>query len=167
VVLVTPATPDHVEAITALLEETDAFYGVTEFGPFEQRVEQVREALFGNVPAAQMLLAWDEKQLVGLASYSFLWPAADLTRSLFLKELYVAKPYWRSGVGGVLMQSLFELATQHDCSRVEWLADDDNPGAQQFYEALGVQPERSKIFYRVGGEQLRGAAGPSGEAPAS
>lgn len=155
---VSPAQPEHVKAITALLEETDAFYGVTEFGPFDQRVGQVREALFGSVPAARMLLAWDENQLVGLASYSFLWPAADLTRSLFLKELYVAKPHWRSGVGSVLMHRLFELAVEHDCSRVEWMADEDNPGAQHFYEAIGVQPESSKIFYRLSDERLRQAA---------
>lgn len=158
-VSVTPARPDHIEAITALLEETDVFYGVTEFAPFEQRADQVREALFGGVPAAQMLLAWDENQLVGLASYSFLWPAADVTRSLFVKELYVAKTYWRSGVGRTLMQSLFEVAMQHDCSRVEWMTDEDNPGAQQFYEALGVMRDSTKIFYRLDGEELRRAVG--------
>jgi hypothetical protein len=43
--LVTPAKPDHIEATTALLEETDVFYGVTEFAPAEKRADQVREAL--------------------------------------------------------------------------------------------------------------------------
>jgi ribosomal protein S18 acetylase RimI-like enzyme len=104
--------------------------------------------LFGAIPAAWMLLAWDAEQLVGLASYSFLWPAADLTRSLFLKELYVAKTHRHSGVGRTLMRALYEAAAQHECSRVEWMADSDNPGAQRFYEALGVLPESSKIVYR-------------------
>jgi hypothetical protein len=43
--------------------------------------------------------------------------------------------------------------------RVEWMADESNPGAQQFYEALDVQRDSSKIFDRLDGEQLRRAAG--------
>ena len=35
----------------------------------------------------------------GMASYSFLWPAAGLTRSLYLKELYVAQDWQRQGIG--------------------------------------------------------------------
>jgi hypothetical protein len=37
------------------------------------------------------MLAWDGDDLAGFAAYSFLWPAVGLTRSLFLKELYVAE----------------------------------------------------------------------------
>ncbi|TCO60507.1 GNAT family N-acetyltransferase [Actinocrispum wychmicini] len=162
-VLVTPAKIEHIETIAVLLEETDAFYGVTEFAPLEQRVRQVREALFGAVPAAQLLLAWDENQLVGLASYSFLWPAADLTRSLFLKELYVSRTHWRCGVGRLLMHSLFEAALQHNCSRVEWMTDEDNAGAREFYETLGLPRDSSKVFYRMEGEALRRTFGVSSD----
>lgn len=147
-VLVTSARPEHVAAVTALLEETDFFYGVTEFDAFDRRTGQVWEALFGPVPAAWTLLAWDGERLVGLASYSFLWPAADLTRSLFLKELYVTRTHRRSGIGRTLMRALYGVAAQNGCSRVEWMADADNSGAQRFYEALGVLPESSKVFYR-------------------
>jgi GNAT superfamily N-acetyltransferase len=149
VVSVTPAKPDHVEIVALLLEEMDTFYGATEFEPIEERVAQIREALFGSVPAAQMLLAWEEQQLVGLATYSFLWPADGVTRSLYLKELYVAKTHRRAGIGGFLMQSLLDVALQHHCSRVEWTTDEENPDAQEFYEALGAQRHASKIFYRL------------------
>jgi ribosomal protein S18 acetylase RimI-like enzyme len=50
--------------------------------------------------------------------YSFVWPAADLTRSLYLKELHIAAACRRRGVGKLLVRSLAEVASEHGCSRV-------------------------------------------------
>jgi hypothetical protein len=58
--------------------------------PLEERARQVGAALFASPPAAYALLARVGRQIAGLAAYSFVWPAAGLTRSLYLKELYVA-----------------------------------------------------------------------------
>ncbi|WP_020519412.1 GNAT family N-acetyltransferase [Catelliglobosispora koreensis] len=73
------------------------------------------------------------------ASYSFLRPAADLTQSLYLKELYVSEAERRSGVGKLLMDRLIEIAQETACSRVEWTADSDNPLAIAFYERRGMR----------------------------
>jgi GNAT superfamily N-acetyltransferase len=148
VVVVAPAEVQHVEALAALMEELDRHYGVTEFEPIEQRVEQIRDALFGPVPAGAALLVWDDDELVGLASYSFLWPAAGVTRSLYLKELYVAQARRRQGIGKLLMENLFTVAAKHGCSRVEWTTDQESKGAQRFYAELGVPVHDDKLFYR-------------------
>jgi len=49
VVVVAPAEPQHVDALAVLLEEMDRHYGITEFEPLDQRVAQIRDALFGPV----------------------------------------------------------------------------------------------------------------------
>lgn len=90
-VVVAPAEPVHVDVLAALFEELDKFYGETDVEPLDVRIRQINEALFGNPPLAYAQLAWDAGVLVGLATYSFLWPAVGLTRSLYLKELYVAE----------------------------------------------------------------------------
>jgi GNAT superfamily N-acetyltransferase len=154
VVFLAPAERENVAAMAALLEEMDRFYGATETGPLDLRARQISEAVFNEPPAAHVLLAWDDTRLVGIAAYSFLWPAVGLTRSLFLKELYVAREYWRTGVGRLLMKGLFQVATKQECSRVEWMTDLDNPDAQQFYAALGFPQHPSKLFYRVQGQEL-------------
>jgi GNAT superfamily N-acetyltransferase len=148
---VRPAKPEDIEALAALLEQMDRFYGATNVEPLEARLRQIREALFADPPTAYAMLAWQDDELLGLATYSFLWPAAGLTRSLFLKELYVATARRHGGVGKLLMQSLFDLAAKQGCSRVEWMTDDVNADAQQFYETQGHRPNSSKVFYRVGG----------------
>jgi GNAT superfamily N-acetyltransferase len=153
-VTLTPAQPEHGDAIAGLLDELDKYYGATDAEPREQRLHHIREALFSNPPVAYALVAWQGEQLIGFASYSFLWPAAGSTRSLYLKELYVGEAFRGKGVGRLLMGGLRQVASEHDCSRVEWTADDDNPGAARFYEALGYPPNPSKVFYRVEGDQL-------------
>lgn len=147
--VVAHARPEQVNDLVVLLEEMDRHYGSTELAPLEQRVSQITDALFGDVPAAFALLAWADDQLVGLASYSFLWPAVGVTRSLYLKELYVAQANRRTGIGKLLMESLFALAARHGCSRVEWTTDSESKGAQRFYQELGVLVNSGKLFYRV------------------
>ncbi|MGW0504795.1 N-acetyltransferase family protein [Micromonospora sp. NPDC003241] len=146
--LVAAAEPTDIDAIAALLQELDTFYGETEVEPRDVRIQQISEALFGDPPLAYAVLAWDTKTLVGLATYSFLWPAVGLTRSLYLKELYVAEAARGQGIGQLLMDRLAEVAAANSCSRIEWTTDRDNAQAQHFYEKIGVTQNGNKIFYR-------------------
>jgi len=154
-IIIKQAKPEDIEAIAGLAEEMDSFYGETTTQPIELRIRQINEAIFSDLPAAHAILAWDGADLTGFASYSFLWPAIGLTRSMYLKELYVATDARRRSIGRLLMRRLFYIASQHDCSRVEWTTDQDNFDAQQFYAELGVSVSASKLFYRVDGDDLR------------
>jgi len=158
VTVVTPAEPAHVEALASLVEEMDRFYGATEVESLDARNRQINDAIFGNPPSAYVLLALDDRGVAGFAAYSFLWPAIGLTRSLYLKELYVVEAARRTGVGKLLMRRLYEIAVKQNCTRVEWTTDCGNPEAQRFYTDLGVPMNESKLFYRIEGEQLRRAA---------
>lgn len=155
---ITPAEPSHAEAIATLTEEMDRFYGATSVEPLDVRLRQIKEAIFSGQPSAFALLAWNDDRLVGFASYSFLWPALGMTRSLFLKELYVVEAARRSGVGKQLMRALFETAVKHDCSRVEWQTETTNANARAFYSRLAGREFEGKVFYRLDGESLRRAA---------
>ena len=149
------AQPANSTALATLAEEMDRFYGATEIGQLDLRVRQINEAIFSDPPSAYALLAWDGDKLVGFASYSFLWPAVGLTRSLYLKEMYVAETARRKGIGKLLMQHLYDIAVKNNCSRVEWTTDQDNVDAQHFYAELGAAIKESKLFYRIEGDDLR------------
>ncbi|HEX5401603.1 MAG TPA: GNAT family N-acetyltransferase [Pseudonocardiaceae bacterium] len=143
------ASPGDETAIAGLYEEMAYFYGASSVEPLADRLRLISTALFGPVPAGAGLLAWDGSRLAAMAAYSFLWPAVSLRRSLYLKELYVAGAHRQQGVGKALMVRLFEVATEQECGRVEWTADDINLDAQRFYAGLGVPVRKSKLFYRV------------------
>lgn len=80
----------------------------TEIQPFEERRAQVEEALFGSPP----LVEDEAGDIVGLAAYSFLWPSAGSTHSLFLRELYVRDTLRRQGFGARVMDELRAVASQ-------------------------------------------------------
>ena len=148
-ITVSPAEPRDAAAIAALLEDLGRFYSAAGSEPLDQRVDQISEAIFTSPPAAYALLARDGSTVAGIAAYSFLWPAVGATRSLYLKELYVAGGYRRRGVGELLMRAVFETAGALGCSRVEWTTDAGNTAARAFYARLGLPEYPSKVFYRV------------------
>ncbi|MCX4785435.1 GNAT family N-acetyltransferase [Streptomyces sp. NBC_01221] len=150
-VTIRPADKADTPALAELIEEIERFYGSTEVQPLDERRSQVEEALFGSLPLASALLVEDESgDIVGLAAYSFLWPAAGSSHSLFLKELYVRDTLRRQGVGARLMKELRAIAAARSgCSRVEWMTDRDNPIARGFYRSLGFAEFDGKIVYRV------------------
>jgi GNAT superfamily N-acetyltransferase len=118
VVTLADAVPGDEAAIAALCAELDEFYGSLPEGLPAERAAQVRDVLFGNPPLAYTLVAWDGEAPAGFATYSFLWPAVGLTASLYLKELYVAEAYRRTGVGRLLMDGLYDVARRRGLSRV-------------------------------------------------
>ena len=150
-IVVAPADKREVLAMANLFQEMDQFYDEPNPQPIDRKVSQINALIFSDSPAAHVLLAWDGPRLVGLAAYSFLWPAAGVTQSLFLKELYVSGDYRCQGVGKLLMKRLAEIATERDCTRIEWMTDEYNKAAQDFYQKLGVGKDSSKVFYRLEG----------------
>ncbi|GAB7186753.1 hypothetical protein ATKI12_6584 [Kitasatospora sp. Ki12] len=143
--MIARATEADCDIIATILGETEQYYGGAADAPDP---EQVRSALFGSWPAAMVLLSRDGDEVTGLASVSFLWPAAGADTSLYLKELYVREPHRRRGIARELMAAVHAEARSASCSRVEWTADRDNPAALAFYAALGVALNTGKIFYR-------------------
>lgn len=145
-VTIEQATAADAGVISDILGEIEEYYG-GENVPGD--VDQIHAVLFGERPVATVLLARDGDDVLGLASYSYLWPAAGAETSLFLKELFVREHARRRGTAGALMAALRQAAAEAGCSRIEWTADAGNPAALAFYEALGVDLRADKLFYRV------------------
>jgi GNAT superfamily N-acetyltransferase len=150
-VVIGPADERDTAAIAEVMAELDRHYGATEVEPPDERTEQISRLLFGSQPAAFLLLARDGDQVVGMAAYSFVWPAVGTTSSLYLKELYVRGGRRRMGIGRLLLGRVFAVADERGCSRVEWTTERDNLPAQSFYAKLGLQAQDGKVLYRVEG----------------
>jgi GNAT superfamily N-acetyltransferase len=140
------ATDNDAEIIATIIGEVEAYYGGSGEPP---KVQQIRDALFTARPVATVLLARNGDDVAGMASVSFLWPAAGADTSLFLKELYVREHYRRRGIARELLTAVRQEAEAAGCSRVEWQADTDNPPALELYKALGFEAHGGKVFYRL------------------
>lgn len=146
-----PAAAPDVVPLAELIKEVEEHYGATQIADLATRIKQTEEALFGSPPLAAALVAVDESGLLtGLAAYTWLWPAAGATHSLYLKELFVRERFRRLGVGRLLMAELLAIAQRRSgCIRMEWTTDHDSAGARQFYADLGFTELPRKIFYRA------------------
>lgn len=118
---IAPAAETDVNDIVTLAAEMDTFYEDVRPDPPRQRAAEIRTALFVGPPVAYALLARDDAGiLAGFGAYSFLWPAAGLSTSIYLKELYVASAHRRAGVGTALMNGLYCIAVERGCSRMDY-----------------------------------------------
>lgn len=150
------AVPKDLAGIVRLLNEVDIFYGDDVTESAEQRSSAVSQALFSATPFAYTIVAeLGGGELAGFAAYSFLWPAAGSTASLYLKELYVTGSSRRTGVGRSLFVELCSIAIRLGMSRVELTTDRSNTDAQRFYGQLGLSMNDGKILYRLEGDHLR------------
>ncbi|MFG2814443.1 cyclophane-containing RiPP N-acetyltransferase HaaN [Streptomyces sp. NPDC048410] len=151
-VTIRPAEKSDTPGLAALIGEIERFYGTPEadIQPEDERLAQVEEALFGSPPLASALVVEDEAgALAGLAAYSFLWPSAGSSHSLFLKELYVREFLRRQGIGVRLMREIQAIGrARAGCTRVEWTTDRFNSDARAFYASLGFEEYDGKVFYR-------------------
>lgn len=147
--VVRPAVSDDMPGLLDLMAELDRFYGDLDIAPDGERAAGVSAALFGEPASSRALVAVAGDELVALATYSLLWPAAGVTSSLYLKELYVRERWRRHGLGRLMMSELRCVAENVGCSRLEWTTDAENGTAQAFYAALGSAVNSGKVMYRV------------------
>lgn len=71
--VVRDAEPHDLATVATLIEEVERHYGATVIQPFDERLQQVENALFSTPPLAYGLLVEGGGVVVGFAAYSFLW----------------------------------------------------------------------------------------------
>ena len=90
--IIRPAVEADLDGIVRVISEMGAFYGSPSPKDHEAHASMTRRALFEDNLGAHVLVAC-EQEVVGLASYAFVWPATEASRSLYLKDLYVLESH--------------------------------------------------------------------------
>jgi GNAT superfamily N-acetyltransferase len=100
--------------------------------------EDLHEVLFGEAPAAKVVIAFEKAQPVGFAVYFFNFSTWLGRPGLYLEDLFV-KPEMRGrGYGRDLLVHLAKIARDHNCGRMEWAVLTWNEPAIEFYKKLGA-----------------------------
>jgi GNAT superfamily N-acetyltransferase len=114
----------------------------------------VRDALFGEHPGAEVVLAFEGETVVGFAVYFHNFSTFLGCKGLWLEDLFVKPQHRRRGYGKALLLHVARIAHQRGCGRFEWAALDWNTPAWEFYRALGAVPLEDWTMFRVTGETL-------------
>ena len=118
---------------------------ITALGEYEKLAHEVvategdiRAALFGERPAAEVVIAWAGDEPVGFALFFHNFSTFLGRRGLYLEDLFVV-PEWRArGIGRRLLAHLARIAVERQCGRMEWSVLDWNDPAIGFYRRIGA-----------------------------
>ena len=151
------ATPADVATVLRFVRELAAFEREPE--AVEATEAMLAEALFGEAPAAEAVVAEQSGEPVGFALFFPNFSTWTGRRGLYLEDLYVTPAARGCGVGRALLRHLAALAIERGCARFEWSVLDWNADAIAFYRALGAVGMEEWTVQRVSGEALARLAG--------
>jgi len=151
-----PARPQDVELVFSL---------IVELARYERAPDQVngtpdllREALFGEHPSAEAVIAELDGEPVGFALFHGTFSTWECRPGLWLEDLYVPPRHRRAGVGGALLARVAAIAVERGCTRLQWAALEWNAPALDFYAKLGARRLDEWVLHRLDGEALRQVA---------
>jgi GNAT superfamily N-acetyltransferase len=114
----------------------------------------LQQALFGERPYAEVVLAELDGQVAGFALFFHNFSTFLARPGIYLEDLFVRPAFRGHGVGKALLSHLAQLAVQRGCGRLEWSVLDWNVDAIGFYEKLGARAQDAWTVYRVTGDAL-------------
>jgi GNAT superfamily N-acetyltransferase len=114
--------------------------------------------LFGATPRAEVLIAEEDRRVVGFALFFHSFSTFLAKPGIYLEDLFVRPEVRGRGHGKALLAALAGLAVERGCGRLEWSVLDWNDPAMGFYRRLGAQPMSDWTVYRLTGNALQGLA---------
>ena len=116
--------------------------------------EQLVDVLFGERPAAEVLLALEGESAVGFAVFFHNFSTWLGRAGLYLEDLFVKPEKRGKGYGRALLLELAKIARDRGCGRMEWAVLNWNEPAIKFYRALGAKPMDEWTVFRLTPEEI-------------
>lgn len=146
--MIRSAVVEDVPVIRAMIRELAEYEKV----PHEARAteEQLREALFGERPAAFAHVACTEEgEAVGFSLWFLSFSTWRGVHGIYLEDLYVRPGVRGGGYGKALLRELARICVERGYERLEWSVLKWNEPTIAFYEALGARPQDEWSVYRL------------------
>ncbi|WP_019515469.1 GNAT family N-acetyltransferase [Sphingomonas sp. Mn802worker] len=152
-----PATHADVATILRFIRELAVYE--REPDAVEATEASLAQALFGEHPAAEALMAEVGGEPVGFALFFHNFSTWTGKRGLYLEDLYVTPDARGQGAGRALLAHLAGIALDRGCGRFEWSVLDWNTPAIDFYRKIGAVPMEEWTIQRVTGDAMVRLAG--------
>ena len=154
---VRPASSQDVPLLLALFKELAEYEHLED--ELRANEQLLSEALFGERPAAEALIAQQGGQAAGYALFFPTFSSFLAIQGVWLEDLFVRPSHRRSGVGKALLAAVAGRVRERGGGRLEWAALDWNELALGFYRGIGAQRMDQWITHRLVGQPLRRLAG--------
>jgi GNAT superfamily N-acetyltransferase len=101
----------------------------------------------------RVLIALADDAVIASIVLNVTFPAFELSRSLYIRDLYVARSARRSGVGRTLVRAAAQLTYAQGFSALDWTTETGNTAARQMYESCGARV-LGRTYYRLAREDM-------------
>ncbi|MBP0461924.1 GNAT family N-acetyltransferase [Streptomyces montanisoli] len=152
--MIRSATPDDVPEIHAMVRELAEYEKA--LPEARATVDQLREALFGERPAAFAHMAVDDEDgsPLGFALWFLNFSTWRGVHGIYLEDLYVRPARRGGGHGKALLTELARICVERGYERLEWSVLNWNEPSIAFYRSLGARPQDEWTVYRLTDEAL-------------
>ena len=140
----------------------EIFILIKELANYERLLDEVvateellEETLFGENSNVEILLAYDENQVLGFALYFYTYSTFLGRPGIYLEDLFVREFARGKGIGEALLRRIARRALEMGGGRLEWSVLDWNEPAISFYKKMGAIPLNEWTTFRVTGEKLK------------
>ncbi|MFD9790297.1 N-acetyltransferase family protein [Streptomyces sp. NPDC059070] len=146
--MIRTATPADVPVIHAMVRELAEYEKCLEDAKATE--EQLREALFGEHPAAFAHIAETPGgEPAGFALWFLNFSTWRGVHGIYLEDLYVRPAQRGGGHGKALLTELARICVERGYGRLEWSVLNWNTPSIAFYESLGARPQDEWTVYRL------------------
>ncbi len=152
------ATPADVADITAMIHELADFEDAADLCTVTE--SQIRAALFGEPATVSGNVADIDGQVAAVALWFLNFSTWDGVAGVYLEDLYVRPRFRRRGLARALLSALARECLDNGYTRLTWAVLHWNTDAVALYDAIGGQPQREWMTYRVSGPELAELAQP-------
>ena len=152
-----PAQPEHLPLILHFIRKLAEYEKLSHEVAADENL--LKRSLFGEHPAAEVLLAYVGERAVGFAVFFTNFSTFAGRPGLYLEDLFVDSDMRGRGIGKALLKHLAQLAVSRKCARLEWAVLDWNAPSIEFYKSLGANPMGDWTVYRLTGAALNALAG--------
>ena len=116
--------------------------------------DKLRETLFGDSPAAEVLIARLDGEAVGFALFFYSYSTFLAQRGIYLEDLFVNPGVRGKGIGKALLATVARLAIDRGCGRLDWAVLDWNEPSIGFYRSIGAEALDDWTTFRMTGDTL-------------
>ncbi|MFE9830076.1 GNAT family N-acetyltransferase [Streptomyces halstedii] len=147
--MIRAATVEDVPAIHSMIRELAEYEKALHEAKATE--EHLREALFGERPAAYAHLAVSDEdgEVVGFALWFLNFSTWRGVHGVYLEDLYVRLERRGGGHGKALLARLARICVERGYGRLEWSVLNWNAPSIAFYESLGARPQDEWTVYRL------------------
>ncbi|MGW6021641.1 N-acetyltransferase family protein [Streptomyces sp. NPDC055099] len=161
--MIRTATPADVPVIHAMVRDLAEYEKALDEARATE--EQLREALFGERPAAFAHIAEDDAtgETVGFSLWFLNFSTWRGVHGIYLEDLYVRPEARGGGHGKALLTELARICVERGYERLEWSVLDWNEPSINFYKSLGALPQDEWTVYRLTDGALAGLGAAAAE----